>query len=77
MLLGIVTILPAPENRSRNSHVSVGNFMREHAQPTTAGPARAAQYVRMSTEHQQYSTENQMDTMRRNSRTQRVPSKYC
>jgi DNA invertase Pin-like site-specific DNA recombinase len=39
--------------------------MREHAQPTTAGPARAAQYVRMSTEHQQYSTENQMDTMRR------------
>src|SRR5271165_1228826 len=30
-----------------------------------AGPVRAAQYVRMSTEHQQYSTENQADTMRR------------
>jgi DNA invertase Pin-like site-specific DNA recombinase len=39
--------------------------MREHAQSTTAGPARAAQYVRMSTEHQQYSTENQADAMAR------------
>ena len=30
-----------------------------------AGPAcRAAQYVRMSTEHQQYSTENQADKIR-------------
>ncbi len=28
------------------------------------GPARAAQYVRMSTEHQQYSTENQADVLR-------------
>ena len=26
-----------------------------------AAPRRAAQYVRMSTEHQQYSTENQAD----------------
>jgi DNA invertase Pin-like site-specific DNA recombinase len=37
--------------------------VRESASEKTAGPARAAQYVRMSTEHQQYSTENQMDTM--------------
>jgi DNA invertase Pin-like site-specific DNA recombinase len=35
------------------------------AQTTMAGPVRAAQYVRMSTEHQQYSTENQTDAMRR------------
>ena len=27
-------------------------------------PIRAAQYVRMSTEHQQYSTENQADVIR-------------
>ena len=26
---------------SRHSHVSAGEFMREHVQPTTAGPARA------------------------------------
>jgi len=28
------------------------------------GPLRAAEYVRMSTEHQQYSTENQSDVIR-------------
>jgi len=39
--------------------------VRESASEKTAGPARAAQYVRMSTEHQQYSTENQMDAMGR------------
>jgi DNA invertase Pin-like site-specific DNA recombinase len=39
--------------------------MREHVQTAVAGPVRAAQYVRMSTEHQQYSTENQTDAMRR------------
>ena len=32
-------------------------------QPTPK-PVRAAQYVRMSTEHQQYSTENQADVIR-------------
>src|SRR5690606_27222453 len=33
--------------------------------PTGSGPVfRAAQYVRMSTEHQQYSTENQGDKIR-------------
>ena len=37
----------------------------EIASEKIAGPARAAQYVRMSTEHQQYSTENQMDAMGR------------
>jgi DNA invertase Pin-like site-specific DNA recombinase len=46
--------------------------VQEHAQPTTAGPAPAAQYVRMSTEHQQYSTENQMDTMRRFAEARRM-----
>lgn len=30
----------------------------------TASPVRAAEYVRMSTEHQQYSTENQADAIR-------------
>ena len=30
-----------------------------------ATPSRAAEYVRMSTEHQQYSTENQSDVMRK------------
>src|SRR3984885_11348000 len=39
--------------------------VRKNASEKTAGPARAAQYVRMSTEHQQYSTENQTDTMGR------------
>lgn len=33
--------------------------MPEQVPPPTDGPKRAAQYVRMSTEHQQYSTENQ------------------
>jgi DNA invertase Pin-like site-specific DNA recombinase len=32
--------------------------------PSPATPIRAAQYVRMSTEHQQYSTENQADVIR-------------
>ena len=36
-----------------------GDFMREHT-PTSTTPIRAAHYVRMSTEHQQYSTENQL-----------------
>src|SRR5580765_3692025 len=39
--------------------------MREHVQSAMVGPVRAAQYVRMATEHQQYSTENQTDAMRR------------
>jgi hypothetical protein len=29
------------------------------------GPSPAAAYVRMSTDHQKYSTENQLDTIRR------------
>lgn len=39
--------------------------IRESASEKSTGPVRAAQYVRMSTEHQQYSTENQMDTISR------------
>ncbi len=31
--------------------------------PTTLSSSRAAQYVRMSTEHQQYSPENQLEVM--------------
>lgn len=38
--------------------IGVGNTLNE---PSTA---LAAAYVRMSTEHQQYSTENQLDTIR-------------
>src|SRR5437660_395672 len=40
------------------------DFVREHASETIKS-VQAALYVRMSTEHQQYSTENQMDTIRR------------
>jgi DNA invertase Pin-like site-specific DNA recombinase len=32
---------------------------------TVEGPVRAAQYVRMSTDHQKYSTENQADALQR------------
>src|ERR1700678_997540 len=38
---------------------------RESVPEKTAGPVRTAQYVRMSTEHQQYSTENQTDAIGR------------
>ena len=38
---------------------------RKTVSAPTHGPTRAAQYVRMSTEHQQYSTENQMEVLRR------------
>src|SRR5438876_7157965 len=33
-------------------------------EPSPSAPVPAAQYVRMSTEHQQYSTENQRDVIR-------------
>jgi DNA invertase Pin-like site-specific DNA recombinase len=46
--------------------------MRENVQPITAGTLRAAQYVRMSTEHQQYSTENQADAMTRFAKSRRM-----
>jgi DNA invertase Pin-like site-specific DNA recombinase len=42
---------------------------RKSASLPTEGPIRAAQYVRMSTEHQQYSTENQMEVLRRYAET--------
>lgn len=38
--------------------------MNSNDDQTTSTPIRAAQYVRMSTEHQQYSTANQKDTIR-------------
>ena len=34
------------------------------ASVTTRAPSRAAHYVRMSTEHQQYSPENQLEVVR-------------
>lgn len=40
------------------------NGAPSHGQPQLPAPVRAAQYVRMSTEHQQYSTENQADAIR-------------
>jgi DNA invertase Pin-like site-specific DNA recombinase len=38
----------------------------DHASPsvTTRAPSRAAQYGRMSTEHQRYSRENQLEVIR-------------
>ena len=38
--------------------------MRRAHLSTTEGSNRAAAYVRMSTEHQQYSTENQLDAIK-------------
>lgn len=38
--------------------------MSQTSSPCTTAAIRAAQYVRMSTEHQQYSTENQSDVIR-------------
>src|SRR5208282_4100341 len=46
--------------------------VRERTPAKPAGPARVAQYVRMSTEHQQYSTENPMDTVRRYAEARRM-----
>src|SRR5262245_57257952 len=48
--------------RSRLAMERLGPPPVEFASPTT--PLRAAEYVRMSTEHQQYSTENQSDAIR-------------
>lgn len=39
--------------------------VRERTSERATGPVRAAEYIRMSTEHQQYSTENQVDALRR------------
>src|SRR5579885_2317681 len=50
----------------RGDHNVVGPGQRDRGEgpKEKAGPLRAAQYVRMSTEHQQYSTENQSDAIR-------------
>src|SRR5690242_1760577 len=47
--------------------VAVLTFMplRRHAADLTTGLVRAAEYVRMSTDHQQYSTENQHAAIQR------------
>ncbi len=39
---------------------------------TARAPSRAAQYVRMSTEHQQYSPENQLDVIRQYAATHNI-----
>src|ERR1039458_6894649 len=44
-------------NEVRTSQASISSC--------TSGPIRAAEYVRMSTEHQQYSTENQHAAIQR------------
>ena len=50
-------------NRAKNL---VGRILSSQFVPSPSeDPVRAAQYVRMSTEHQQYSTENQEDAIRR------------
>src|SRR5712691_6927276 len=38
---------------------------KRQSRPAPSGPLRAAEYVRMSTEHQQYSTENQHAAIQR------------
>jgi predicted site-specific integrase-resolvase len=43
---------------------SVTSMELASASVTARAPSRAAQYVRMSTEHQQYSPENQLDIIR-------------
>ena len=47
------------------SPIGLIGVMRESAPATAVLPVRAAQYVHMSTEHQQYSTENQLDAIGR------------
>lgn len=42
------------------------------ASVATRAPFRAAQYVRMSTEHQQYSPENQLDIIRQYAATHKM-----
>jgi DNA invertase Pin-like site-specific DNA recombinase len=46
--------------------ISVGPaYAASQSGGTVEGPVRAAQYVRMSTDHQKYSTENQADALQR------------
>jgi DNA invertase Pin-like site-specific DNA recombinase len=40
-------------------------YRKRPSRPAPSGPIRAAEYVRMSTEHQQYSTENQHAAIQR------------
>src|SRR3954452_18198422 len=50
--------------RSCHRHSRKGNLFSMSTRPTVLPPNSAAAYVRMSTEHQQYSTSNQMDVIR-------------
>ena len=46
--------------------ISVGPaYAASQSGGTVEGPVRAAQYVRMSTDHQKYSTENQAEALQR------------
>jgi hypothetical protein len=47
----------------RESHLSRWTLAPDPTKSPTSGPVRAAQYVRMSTEHQKYSPENQSDAI--------------
>ena len=69
--IALILFRPAPSQRQLiglNKNFGGWHEMRSiraSVPEKTAGPPRAAQYVRMSTEHQQYSTENQTDAIRR------------
>jgi hypothetical protein len=47
------------------------------ASSTTRALSRAAQYVRMSTEHQQYSPENQLEVVRQYAAAQGCTVFFC
>src|SRR5882724_4656137 len=52
----------ASEQRIGNRHI-MSRPMQPSSSTSIIKLVRAAQYVRMSTEHQQYSTQNQMDAI--------------
>ncbi len=55
----------ASTNERRKNMATISESTAEPSTSTASPPAfRAAQYVRMSTEHQQYSTNNQADKIR-------------
>ena len=50
-------------NKNQGASVAERKSKNNGKSESRAGPLRAAQYLRMSTEHQQYSTENQADAI--------------
>src|SRR6202040_902514 len=54
--------IPFCDGRDTLTQLGTGSRTTEDA---TRAPIRAAQYVRMSTEHQKYSTENQSESINR------------